>query len=69
MKKVYYIIQISDNSNLIGSEVEKIKRQPNDGFRTEGQAETHLSKIINENEPPFNTNYYSFSIMPFYEKF
>ena len=60
MIKSFYIVQLSG-----AHQIKKVTDQPEEGFKTEGQAETHLIKLLNSNKYPYNA-WYSFSIMPMY---
>jgi len=65
MIKSFYIMQLSQIGNVGAHEIKKIKDQPKEGFRTDGQAETHLRDLLNTGEYPYNS-WFSFSIMPMY---
>ena len=65
MIKSFYIMQLSQIGNVGAHEIKKIKDQPKEGFRTDGQAETHLRNLLNTGEYIYSSHF-SFSIMPMY---
>jgi hypothetical protein len=65
MIKSFYIVQLSQIGNIGAHEIKKIKDQPKEGFRTDGQAETHLRELLNSDKHPYNS-WHNFSIMPMY---
>jgi len=61
MKKNWFIVKICDGK------IELIKEQPKDGFQTDGQAESHLSKLYADDNF-IKHSWFSFSIMPIWIK-
>ena len=58
-------MQLSQIGNVGAHEIKKIKDQPKEGFRTDGQAETHSRNLLNTGEYS-HSSHFSFSIMPMY---
>ena len=69
MKKVYFIYQLYQTGNIGPHNTERVKEQPEDGFKTYKGAEKYIENcMLNKNKWLFQQKEYVFTILPTYQQ-